>query len=51
MNIAQCDRLVSNVFGYLNNGVSEPFLERAFEYWCNIGDEISDRIIKGMNGG
>ncbi|MFD2015882.1 hypothetical protein ACFSJQ_09225 [Vibrio olivae] len=27
------DRLVSNVSGHLLNGVTQPVLERAFEYW------------------
>ena len=50
MNDAQRDRLVSNIFGHLNNGVSEPVLERAFEYWRNIDKEIGDRIAKGVKG-
>jgi len=37
-------RLVSNVAGHLKNGVSEPVLLRAFEYWKNIDKEIGDRI-------
>jgi catalase len=32
MDDAQRDRLVSNVVGHLKNGVSQPVLERAFEY-------------------
>ena len=44
------DLLVSNVVGALK-GVSEPVLQRAFEYWSNIDKDIGDRIIKGVKGG
>jgi catalase len=42
------DRLVANVVGHLLNGVSEPVLERAFEYWRNIDKETGDRIEHGV---
>jgi catalase len=29
--------------------VTEPVLQRAFEYWRNIDKEIGDRIAKGVN--
>jgi catalase len=45
------DLLVSNVVGHLKNGVSEPVLERALEYWRNIDKEVGDRIAKGVKGG
>lgn len=48
MDDNQRDRLVSNVVGHLKNGVSEPVLERAFEYWRNVDKEIGDRIAKGV---
>jgi catalase len=32
----QRDRPVSNIVGHLKKGVSEPVLQRAFEYWRNI---------------
>jgi len=51
MDDAQRERLVSNVVGHLKNGVSEPVLQRAFEYWRNIDKEIGDRIAKGVKGG
>lgn len=38
------DRLVSNVAGHLSNGVSEPVLKRAFEYWHKIDQDIGERI-------
>jgi len=44
------DLLVSNVVGALKNGVSEPVLEHAFEYWRNIDKEAGDRIAKGVKG-
>lgn len=40
------ERLVSNVVGHLKDGVSEPVLQRAFEYWKNIDPEIGSRIEK-----
>ena len=50
MNDAQRDRLVANVVGSLKGGVSEPVLQRAFEYWRNIDKTIGDRIEKGVRG-
>ena len=50
MDDAQRDRLVSNVVGHLKKGVSEPLLERAFEYWRNIDKAIGDRVAKGVQG-
>ncbi|WP_456295961.1 catalase [Vibrio sp. AK197] len=38
------ERLVSNVSGHLLNGVTQPVLERAFEYWKNIDTVIGERI-------
>jgi catalase len=48
MDDAARARLVDNVVGHLLNGVSEPVLERAFEYWHNIDKEIGDRIEAGV---
>jgi catalase len=42
------DRLVANVVGHLRNGVSEPVLLRAFDYWRNIDKKIGDGIEHGM---
>ncbi|BEP16320.1 catalase [Acidothermaceae bacterium B102] len=44
MDDAARQRLVSNVSGHLLNGVTEPVLGRAFEYWTNIDAEIGKRI-------
>jgi len=36
MDDAARDRLVSNITGHLLKGVTEPVLQRAFQYWRNI---------------
>ncbi|MCP1318368.1 catalase [Halomonas sp. 707B3] len=48
MDDDQRDRLVSNVVGHLSDGVTEPVLERAFEYWRNIDQEVGERIEQGI---
>ena len=45
------DRLVCNVAGHLRNGVSEPVLQRAFEYWRSVDKQIGDRIADAVRGG
>jgi len=50
MDDAARNRLVANVVGHLKAGVSEPVLQRAFEYWRNIDKEIGDRISRGVKG-
>ncbi|HVH21274.1 MAG TPA: catalase [Pseudonocardia sp.] len=42
------ERLVDNVVGHLLNGVTEPILERAFEYWRNIDKGVGERIEAGV---
>jgi catalase len=42
------ERLVSNVVGHLLNGVTEPVLERAFQYWRNVDKSLGDRIEAGV---
>ncbi|HKC26812.1 MAG TPA: catalase-related domain-containing protein, partial [Jatrophihabitans sp.] len=44
-------RLVNNIVGHLLNGVSEPVLERAFEYWRNVDTDLGDRVEKGVRAG
>jgi catalase len=44
-------RLVTNVSGHLKKGVSEPVLQRAFEYWRNIDKEIGERIEQTVRNG
>jgi catalase len=41
-------RLVNNIAGHLLNGVTEPVLERAFEYWRNVDKQLGDRIEEGV---
>ncbi|MFP4308271.1 MAG: catalase [Desulfococcaceae bacterium] len=50
MNDEQRDRLVANVVNHLKNGVTEPVLERALEYWKKIDGDVGERIAKGMRG-
>jgi catalase len=45
---AQRDRLVSNIVGHLLDGVTEPVLERAFEYWRNVDEDLGHRVEKGV---
>jgi catalase len=42
------DRLVANTVGHLLDGVSEPVLLRAFDYWKNIDKIVGDRIETGV---
>ncbi len=39
---------MDNVVGHLLNGVSDPVLERAFEYWHNVDPDIGARIRSGV---
>ena len=41
-------RLVDNVVGHLLNGVTEPVLVRAFEYWRNVDKDLGDQIEQGV---
>jgi catalase len=50
MDNAARDRLVSNVVGHLKDGVKEPVLSCAFEYWRNIDKAVGDRIAQGVKG-
>ena len=43
--------LRSQVVGHLLDGVSEPVLERAFEYWRHVDRDLGDRIEKGVRAG
>jgi catalase len=44
-------RLVSNIAGHLSNGVTEPVLVRAFEYWRNVDKDLGDQVEKSVRGG
>ena len=41
-------RLVNNVVGHLLNGVTEPVLQRAFEYWSNVDKNLGAKIEAGV---
>ncbi|MEQ8833433.1 MAG: catalase [Miltoncostaeaceae bacterium] len=51
MDDEQRERLVANVAGHLSDGVSEPVLQRAFEYWRNIDPDIGARIEAAVRAG
>jgi catalase len=42
------DRLIANIVGHLLNGVTEPVLQRAFEYWRNVDEDLGLRVEKGV---
>ncbi|MGW0182342.1 catalase [Nocardia sp. NPDC003345] len=42
------ERLVNNIVGHLLDGVSEPVLHRAFEYWRNVDKDLGDRVERGV---
>jgi catalase len=49
MDDDQRDRLVNNVAGHLRNAVSQPILERAFEYWRSVDKVTGDRIATAVS--
>jgi catalase len=42
------ERLVDNIVGHLLNKVTEPVLQRAFEYWRNVDKDLGDRVESGV---
>jgi catalase len=48
MDDAARERLASNVVGHLLNGVTEPVLARAFEYWRNVDKDLGGKIEAGV---
>jgi catalase len=48
---AERDRLVGNVAGHLLGGVTEPVLQRAFQYWKNVDQALGDRVEKAVRNG
>jgi catalase len=42
------DRLVSNIVGHLLNGVTEPVLQRAVQYWRNVDKNLGDKVEAGV---
>jgi catalase len=51
INDAERDRLVDNIVGHLLDAVSEPVLQRAFDYWRNVDTDLGNRIEKGVRSG
>jgi len=51
LDAAARDRLVSNIVGHLLGGVSEPVLERAFQYWRNVDKTLGGRVEEGVRAG
>src|ERR1700732_368878 len=51
MNDAERDRLVDNIVGHLLDGVTEPVLQRAFDYWRNVDKDLGDRVEKAVRAG
>ena len=51
MDDAARDRLASNITGHLLNGVTEPVLQRAFQYWKNVDKDLGDKVEKGVRDG
>ena len=41
-------RLVGNIVGHLLDGVTEPVLERAFQYWRNVDKSLGDKVEAGV---
>jgi catalase len=41
-------RLTDNIVGHLLNGVSEPVLHRAFEYWSNVDKDLGAAVEAGV---
>ena len=48
MDDAARDRLVSNIVGHLQAGVSKPVLARAIDYWRNVDRKLGERIAAEM---
>jgi catalase len=51
LNDEERTRLVANIAGHLGNRVTEPVLQRAFQYWKNIDEELGDRIEQAVRAG
>jgi catalase len=44
LNDEQRERLAGNIIAHAGNGVSQPVLERVFEYWRNVDKTLGDKI-------
>jgi catalase len=48
LNDAARERLINNIVGHLLNAVTEPVLQRAFEYWRNVDKNLGDKVEAGV---
>jgi catalase len=48
MNDAERERLASNIIGHASNDVSEPVLDRVFQYWRNVDKKLGDKVAKAF---
>jgi catalase len=51
LDAAARERLVSNIAGHLLDGVTEPVLQRAFQYWRNVDKNLGDRVEQAVRAG
>jgi catalase len=45
------ERLVGNIAGHLLEGVTEPVLQRAFQYWRNVDKTLGDHVEQAVRTG
>ncbi|MHB1987318.1 MAG: catalase [Acidimicrobiales bacterium] len=45
------ERLVANITDHLSNGVAEPVLSRAVEYWRKVDGDLGARVAKALEAG
>ena len=45
------ERSVNNIVGQLLNGLTEPVVQPAFEYWCNVDKDLGDGVEKAVRAG
>ncbi|GAB3249964.1 catalase [Kineosporia babensis] len=48
MDEAARERLVTNIVGHLLNGVTEPILARAFDYWSQVDKDLGAKVEAGV---
>ena len=48
MDDAARERLAGNITGHLLNRVTEPVLQRAFQYWKNVDKNLGDKVEKAV---
>jgi catalase len=45
---AQRERLAGNIIGHASNDVSQPVLERVFEYWRYVDKDLGDKVAEAF---